>query len=117
MFLNHLMQKNCLVVLKCSLVFVTQTAHFLSKVGIFMTQRKTKIVCTLNSSHTDINFIKSLIQSGMDTVRLNFSHMNAEAASILLKVIHKIRNEMMIPLSVLLDTKGPEVRVYGFSDK
>ena len=75
---------------------------------------KTKIVCTLTGKHADEKFIKQMIKNGMNVVRLNFSHMNIKQANRIIEIIAEVRAEINEPISIMLDTKGPEVRLYGF---
>ncbi len=80
------------------------------------TGAKTKIVCTVNPQRADREFLEKLIDSGMDVVRMNFSHMNPGDGDQLIHLIKQIREERSIPLAIMLDTKGPEVRVYGYHE-
>jgi len=75
---------------------------------------KTKIICTLSNDRRDEKFIRELIKSGMNVVRLNFSHMTKEAADEIIATVIKLRKEMDIPVALMLDTKGPEVRIFGY---
>ncbi|MFO7895837.1 MAG: pyruvate kinase [Candidatus Cloacimonadales bacterium] len=75
---------------------------------------KTKIVCTLNSNQ-DIALFDELIEAGMDVARLNFSHMSLEDGQLItakLKEVRKRRTNRA--LALMMDTKGPEVRLYGY---
>lgn len=55
--------------------------------------------------------IKTLIEEGVDTFRFNFSHGNHEEQAIRLKMIEQVRAETGLYVSLLLDTKGPEIRI------
>lgn len=78
--------------------------------------RKTKIVCTLSST-MEMEKLSELVHSGMDVARLNFSHMNDKDGTKIVKMLKTIRNKTNKPLGIMLDTKGPEVRIYGHSEK
>ena len=57
--------------------------------------------------------INKLYQSGMNVARLNMSHETHAGAKKIINIIKKINNkqdEKLGPLSILLDTQGPEVR-------
>lgn len=72
---------------------------------------RTKIICTIGPAVSSLEKILSLIDAGMNVARLNFSHGTHEQhlESInLLKEARRIRN---IPLAIMLDTKGPEIRL------
>lgn len=59
--------------------------------------------------------IRNLIAAGMDVVRLNFSHGTHESHAEMIRKIKKVRQEVGVPVSILLDTKGPEIRT-GISE-
>lgn len=76
--------------------------------------RKTKIICTLGPATNSEEIIRKLIENGMDVARLNFSHGTHEEHKKKIDMIKKIREELDKPIPILLDTKGPEIRI-GFS--
>ena len=78
--------------------------------------RKTKIICTLGPACDDEEILKKMIQNGLDCARLNFSHGTHEEQKVRMDRIKKIRKELNIPLPILLDTKGPEIRVRLFKN-
>ena len=76
---------------------------------------KTKIVCTINSNHK-AELIDDLVEAGMDVARINFSHMSQEEGTKISKIIKEVREKRdNRALAVMLDTKGPEVRLFGHS--
>lgn len=76
--------------------------------------RKTKIVCTLGPATSDVDTIKKLIKSGMNAARINFSHGTYESHGKIIDNLIKAREELNIPIPLLLDTKGPEIRIKDF---
>ncbi len=72
--------------------------------------QKTKIVATISDRHCDVQFIKSLYNEGMNVVRLNTAHQTPEDT---LKIVKNTRT-VSERIALLLDTKGPEVRVVDF---
>ncbi len=78
--------------------------------------RKTKIVCTMGPATDDDKVLRDLMLAGMDVARLNFSHGTHEEAKVRIDRIKRIRDELDIPVAILLDTKGPEVRIKTFRD-
>ncbi len=76
--------------------------------------RKTKIVCTLGPAVEDPALIREMILSGMDVARLNFSHNTHEDHRRRIKIIKDLRKELERPVALLLDTKGPEIRLRNF---
>lgn len=78
--------------------------------------RRTKIICTMGPATDSEEVLKDLMLAGMDVARLNFSHGTHEEAQERINRIKKVREELDIPVAILLDTKGPEVRVKDFKD-
>lgn len=78
---------------------------------------KTKIVCTLGPSTTDVNTIKQLINVGMSAARINFSHGTYESHSVVINNLIQAREEMNAPIPLVLDTKGPEIRIKTFKEE
>ncbi len=76
--------------------------------------RKTKIVCTLGPATDDINVLKKLFNEGMNVGRLNFSHSNHKDQLERVVKFKQAREDLKIPASLLLDTKGPEIRIGKF---
>jgi len=77
--------------------------------------KKTKIICTIGPSSEKISVIEALLQNGMDIARLNFSHGNhEEQAAKIYNVKEAAKNSGKI-VSLLLDTKGPEIRLGRFA--
>lgn len=72
---------------------------------------KTKILATLGPSTFEVNQIKQMIVSGIDGVRLNFSHGDYNFFSQLYKNIYEACVEEKTPLSVLIDLQGPKIRI------
>src|SRR5690606_17311680 len=73
--------------------------------------RKTKIVCTIGPSSESPENLKKLIQAGMNVARLNFSHGDFEEHGGRIANIRKVSKELGLHTAILLDTKGPEIRV------
>jgi len=73
--------------------------------------RKTKIVCTIGPASDSPEMLKKLIAAGMNVARLNFSHGSHEEHLKRIKAIRRAADEMNANVAILLDTKGPEIRV------
>lgn len=78
--------------------------------------KKTKIVCTLGPATDNDEVLRELIRNGMDCARFNFSHGDYESHKARYEQVKRIREELGVPIPVILDTKGPEVRVKRFKD-
>ena len=68
--------------------------------------KKTKIICTLGPQSCTKEIIQELINNGMDCARLNCSHGSPEEKLEKINIIRDISDSV----SILLDTKGPEIR-------
>lgn len=78
--------------------------------------RKTKIICTLGPSTDDAEVLEQLVEEGMNVARFNFSHGGHEIHKRRLDMLKKIRDKKKMPVAVLLDTKGPEIRLGDFEN-
>ncbi|EJX00735.1 protein containing Pyruvate kinase, barrel domain protein, partial [gut metagenome] len=79
--------------------------------------RKTKIICTLGPAVDSEEKLKEMIKNGLDCARLNFSHGTHEEQKVRIDRVKKVREELGKPLPILLDTKGPEIRLRDFENK
>lgn len=75
---------------------------------------KTKIVCTIGPACNDIEIIKDMIRAGMDVARFNMSHGTHESHEEMINIVKQARYEMGVPVAIMLDTKGPEIRIKQF---
>ncbi|CAH1222506.1 Pyruvate kinase [Paenibacillus plantiphilus] len=73
--------------------------------------RKTKIVCTIGPSSESLENTKKLINAGMNVARLNFSHGDFEEHGNRIINIRQACQELGTTVAILLDTKGPEIRL------
>ena len=78
-----------------------------------MSIKKTKIICTLSDLRCDVDFIRSLYENGMDVVRLNSAHATVEGAQKIVDNVRKVSDK----IAVLVDTKGPEIRLAQMDDE
>ena len=78
--------------------------------------RKTKIVCTIGPSCSDKETIISMCKAGMNVARLNFSHGDHSTHLKNIEILKSVRDELNVPLAIMLDTKGPEYRIKTFKD-
>ncbi|MCI8470730.1 MAG: pyruvate kinase, partial [Clostridia bacterium] len=70
--------------------------------------KKTKIVGTIGpaSEHK----LKELFEAGLNVTRINYSHGSWEEQSEKTEEVIRLRKELDIPISLLLDMQGPEIR-------
>ncbi|MBQ7368158.1 MAG: pyruvate kinase [Clostridia bacterium] len=78
--------------------------------------KKTKIICTIGPASDTKEKIVALANAGCNVIRLNFSHGTHEDYAKIIKLIKEAREELRVPLPILLDTKGPEFRIKTFKD-
>ena len=78
--------------------------------------RRTKIVATIGPACDDLETLREIFLRGVDVARLNFSHGNHEEHRKRIEKIKKLREELKIPIAIMLDTKGPEIRLLDFKD-
>ena len=76
--------------------------------------RRTKIVCTLGPSSSSEETMRQMLLAGMNVARLNFSHGTHESHGEMIARFRKVRDELKVPVAVMLDTKGPEIRIGMF---
>lgn len=78
--------------------------------------RKTKIVCTIGPASNKKEIFKELVHNGLNVARLNFSHGTHEDHKKTIELVKEVREELNIPIAIILDTKGPEIRTGKFKD-
>jgi len=71
-----------------------------------MHSKQTKIICTIAGNNCEPDFIRQLVEKGMNVARLNTAHITTEEADIILANIRTVSDR----IGILIDTKGPEVR-------
>lgn len=78
--------------------------------------RMTKIVATLGPATDDREVLRDLLLAGVNVVRLNFSHGDHESHLSRITAVKQLREELDIPVALLADTRGPEVRIGLFAE-
>ena len=71
----------------------------------------TKIVCTIGPSVGTVEKMIELIEAGMNVARFNFSHDTHEEHLKTINYLKKARELTCTPVAIMLDTKGPEIRI------
>lgn len=77
--------------------------------------RKTKIICTLGPAVDAQEMMEGLIKAGMNVARFNFSHGDYEEQGARIETFKNARKAVGLPVAMLLDTKGPEIRIGKFA--
>ncbi len=78
--------------------------------------RKTKIICTIGPSSESKEILTQMCKSGMNVARLNFSHGTHAEHQNKINLIKQVRDELKVPVAIMLDTKGPEYRIGKFKE-
>ena len=73
-------------------------------------KRKVKIVCTIGPACWEYDTLFKVAEAGMNVARLNFSHGDYASHERTLNNVRAVEQERQMPIAVLLDTKGPEIR-------
>lgn len=81
-----------------------------------LADRRVKIVATIGPATKSQEGVKSLITSGMDVARLNFSHGTHEDHLSVIQNIRKASEEFNAPIAILQDLQGPKIRVGKMKD-
>ena len=81
-----------------------------------MINKQTKIVCTLGPACESYETIAKMAEAGMNIVRLNFSHGTHEEHLQRINTVRKVEKENSVNLGIMLDTKGPEIRLGVFKN-
>ena len=77
--------------------------------------KKTKIVCTIGPTSESRKVLTSLLKNGMNVARLNFSHGSYTEHKAKIDLLKEVSKDLEIPVAILLDTKGPEIRIKKFT--
>lgn len=78
--------------------------------------RKTKIICTLGPAIDNDDMLEKMIENGLDCARLNFSHGTHDEHLVRIDRVKRIREKLNKYIPILLDTKGPEIRLRKFEN-
>ena len=76
--------------------------------------RKTKIICTLGPASDRGDVLERMFDSGMNCARFNFSHGTHQEHKVRIDRVRKLCREKGVQIPLLLDTKGPEIRLGNF---
>ena len=73
--------------------------------------RRTKIVATLGPATADEVVLRQMLEAGVDVVRINSSHGSADVWSSWIDRVHALSAELGRYVGVLVDLRGPRIRV------
>ncbi|MEX1013324.1 MAG: pyruvate kinase [Waddliaceae bacterium] len=78
--------------------------------------RRTKIICTIGPACNSLEKIKALIEAGMNVARINMSHSTRDEHQKTIDLVKKARKLLNVPVAIMLDTKGLEIRIGEIKD-
>ncbi len=78
--------------------------------------RKTKIVGTIGPASRQPEMLGKLVAAGLDVARFNLSHGGWDAQREAVAAVRRVGNVLGKKVAILLDTRGPEVRLGNFPD-
>ena len=78
--------------------------------------RKTKIICTIGPASQNEEVLREMCYAGMNVARLNFSHGDHAEQKEKIDLVKSVREKLGYPISIMLDTKGPEYRIGTFAN-
>lgn len=73
--------------------------------------KKTKIIATLGPASSSKEMIKKLIKSGVDVLRVNFSHATHDEVERIVEDVNYLRKELGSNVTLLGDLQGPKIRI------
>ena len=81
-----------------------------------MPRRATKIVATLGPASSDPALLEKMIRAGVNVVRLNFSHGQAQDHINLAAVVREVAQRAGREVAIMADLQGPKIRVGKFAE-
>ena len=77
---------------------------------------KTKIVCSIGPACDSEEVLEKLAKNGMNVARFNMSHGSHESHKSMIEKVKKVRERLGLPIGIMIDTKGPEIRIKDFEN-
>ena len=78
--------------------------------------KRTKVVCTIGPASEKPEILEELIRSGMNVMRLNFSHGDFAEHQAKINTLKELNKKLDTNVAFMLDTKGPEIRTTDFGN-
>lgn len=78
--------------------------------------KRTKIVATVGPTSNNEETMRQMIRSGLDVVRVNFSHGKHGELTETVAMVKRLREEMNVPIAIMGDLRGPRIRVGEIED-
>lgn len=77
---------------------------------------KTKIVCSIGPASSKVETLEKMIDAGMNVARFNMSHGTHDLHKKMIDATKLARKNKNVPISIMIDTKGPEIRIKQFKN-
>ena len=77
--------------------------------------RKTKIIATMGPACADKRLLREMVNAGMNVARFNMSHSTHDEHLKRMNLVKEARQELAVPVALMLDTRGPEIRLGKFA--
>lgn len=78
--------------------------------------KNTKIICTIGPASSTNKVLTDMIKSGMDVARFNMSHGDHNGHKQLIESVREASKQTDKPISIMIDTRGPEIRIKTFKN-
>jgi len=72
---------------------------------------RTKIIATIGPSSYNKKILEEMVISGVDAIRLNFSHGEYNEHKKVIENTRKISANLNIPIAIIQDLQGPKIRI------
>ncbi len=77
---------------------------------------KTKIICSIGPASSKVEILEKMIDAGMNVARFNMSHGTHESHQKMIEATKFARQNKKKPVAIMIDTKGPEIRIKQFKN-
>ena len=78
--------------------------------------RRAKIICTIGPACDDVTILTKMAKAGMNVARFNMSHGTHQSHKSQIDKVKDVRDKLNIALPIMIDTKGPEIRIRQFKN-
>lgn len=78
---------------------------------------KTKIICSIGPACNNVETLEKMAKNGMNVARFNMSHGTHASHKEMMEKVKAVREKLSLPIGIMLDTKGPEIRIKNFKNE
>lgn len=80
-------------------------------------RKRAKILATMGPSCESETVLRDMVKAGLNAVRCNFSHGNADEHRKRVDLVRRVAKEEGVAIGILADLQGPKIRVARFKNK